>query len=105
MEHNPVWLAIGFFGQALFFGRFFIQWLASERRKESVIPRAFWYFSMGGGLVLLAYAIHRNDPVFILGQSTGIFIYTRNLWFIHRRPAAAAAIPAPPVPPADIDQP
>jgi lipid-A-disaccharide synthase-like uncharacterized protein len=56
---------------------------------------------MGGGLVLLAYAIHRNDPVFILGQATGIFIYTRNLWFIHRRPATAA-VPAPPV---DTDQP
>ena len=67
-----------------------------------MIPRAFWFFSMGGGLVLLAYAIHRKDPVFILGQSTGIFIYTRNLWFIYRRPAAAQAMPAPPV---DTDQP
>ena len=84
MEHNPVWLAIGFFGQALFFGRFFVQWLASERKKESVIPRSFWFLSIGGGLVLLAYAIHRNDPVFIVGQATGIFIYTRNLWFIYR---------------------
>lgn len=95
MEHNPVWLAIGFFGQALFFGRFFFQWLASERKKESVIPRSFWFFSLGGGLVLLAYAIHRRDPVFILGQATGLFIYIRNLWFIYR-PAAQAASPVDP---------
>ena len=100
MEHNPVWLAIGFFGQALFFGRFFVQWIASERRKESVIPRAFWFLSLGGGLILLAYSIHRNDPVFIVGQATGIFIYTRNLWFIYR-PGAAQA----PVAPVDTDQP
>ena len=84
MDHNPVWLAIGFFGQALFTGRFLVQWLASERRKRSVVPRAFWYLSLAGGLVLLAYAIHRQDPVFILGQASGLFIYGRNLWFIHR---------------------
>src|SRR6185436_1023556 len=96
LEHNPVWLGIGFFGQALFFGRLFVQWLASERHKKSVIPRAFWFLSLGGGLVLLAYAIHRNDPVFIVGQATGLFIYTRNLWFIYRpgqpylEPAASA---------------
>ena len=84
MEHNPVWLAVGFIGQALFFGRFFVQWIASERRKQSVVPRAFWYLSLAGGMVLLAYAIHRRDPVFILGQATGFFIYTRNLWLIHR---------------------
>ena len=95
MEHNPVWLAIGFLGQGLFFARFFVQWLASERAKESVMPRSFWFFSLGGGLILLAYAIHRNDPVFILGQFTGLFIYTRNIWFIYRpgapRPAGTAA--------------
>jgi lipid-A-disaccharide synthase-like uncharacterized protein len=66
-----------------------------------VIPRSFWFFSMGGGLVLLAYAIHRNDPVFILGQATGLFIYVRNLWFIYRPPARAAA----PATPMDSDQP
>lgn len=100
MEHNPVWLAIGFLGQALFFGRFFVQWLASERARESVIPRAFWFFSLGGGLVLLAYAIHRRDPVFILGQATGIFIYFRNIWFIYRpgapRPDAVSSAEADP---------
>ena len=78
------WILIGFLGQALFFGRFFVQWIASERRKESVIPRSFWYLSMAGGAVLLFYSIHRRDPVFIVGQATGLFIYTRNLWFIHR---------------------
>jgi lipid-A-disaccharide synthase-like uncharacterized protein len=84
LEHNPVWIAIGFIGQALFFGRFFVQWIASERRKQSVVPRSFWYLSLAGGAVLLAYAIHRRDPVFIVGQATGFLIYTRNLWFLHR---------------------
>ena len=87
MEHNPVWLTIGFLGQALFFGRFFVQWLASEKRKQSVIPRAFWFFSLAGGLVLLFYAIHRRDPVFILGQSVGLFVYLRNLVLLHREEA------------------
>jgi lipid-A-disaccharide synthase-like uncharacterized protein len=66
-----------------------------------VIPRSFWFLSIGGGLVLLAYAIHRNDPVFIVGQATGIFIYTRNLWFIYRPPTRGAA----PVTPVDPEQP
>jgi lipid-A-disaccharide synthase-like uncharacterized protein len=88
LDHNPYWLAFGFFGQALFFGRFFVQWLASERRKESVIPPAFWFLSLAGGLVLLVYVIHRRDPVLIVGQATGLFIYLRNLWFIYR-PAVA----------------
>ena len=85
------WILIGFFGQALFFGRFFVQWIASERHKASVIPRSFWFLSLGGGAVLLVYAIHRKDPVFIAGQLTGLFIYTRNLWFIYRRPSAPQA--------------
>jgi len=102
LGHNPVWLVIGFFGQALFFGRFFVQWLASERRKASVVPTAFWFFSMGGGLVLLAYAIHRKDPVFIVGQATGLFIYLRNLWFIYR---PSAHHPEPIAPPAGADRP
>jgi len=86
---NKIWIAIGFAGQALFFGRFFVQWLASERARRSVIPNAFWYFSLGGGLVLTAYAIYRRDPVFIVGQTSGLFIYLRNLWFIHKHPTAA----------------
>lgn len=77
------WLTLGFVGQGLFFMRFFVQWLASERQKRSIIPTAFWYFSILGGVTLLAYAIWRQDPVFILGQSTGLLIYTRNLYFIH----------------------
>lgn len=82
--HEWIWLGIGFVGQSLFFMRFFVQWLQSERERRSVIPVAFWYFSMAGGVTLLAYAIYRRDPVFILGQSTGILIYARNLYFIHR---------------------
>ena len=81
---DTVWLVIGFLGQGLFFTRFFVQWIASERRRQSVIPTAFWFFSIGGGLVLLSYAIHRRDPVFIAGQATGLLIYSRNLWFIFR---------------------
>jgi lipid-A-disaccharide synthase-like uncharacterized protein len=85
-----VWLSVGLLGQAMFSARFLIQWIASERRKESVVPRPFWYFSIAGGLTLLAYAISIRDPVFILGQSTGVFIYARNLYFIHRQPARTA---------------
>jgi lipid-A-disaccharide synthase-like uncharacterized protein len=84
MTMDQLWLGIGLLGQAMFSARFLIQWLVSERRRESVIPVPFWYFSIAGGLTLLAYAIHRLDPVFILGQSTGVFIYARNLYFIHR---------------------
>lgn len=84
MEHNWVWIGIGFVGQGLFTARFLVQWLASEKAGRSLIPLAFWYFSLGGGIVLLSYAIHRQDPVFILGQSTGVFIYLRNLILIRR---------------------
>ena len=90
MTTEQVWLAIGLLGQALFSARFFVQWIASERRRRSVVPRAFWYFSMGGGITLLAYAIYRRDPVFILGQGAGLFVYARNLWFIHRPVASVA---------------
>jgi lipid-A-disaccharide synthase-like uncharacterized protein len=62
--------------------RFFVQWLASEKAKKRTIPVAFWYFSVIGGIILLAYAIHQKDPVFILGQATGLLIYFRNLWLI-----------------------
>ncbi len=79
-----LWITIGFIGQGLFSARFLVQWLASERQKRSIIPEAFWYLSLTGGLTLLTYAIHRKDPVFILGQSIGSFIYLRNLYFIRR---------------------
>lgn len=88
-EH--VWLAVGLAGQALFSARFLVQWIATERKRQSVVPREFWYFSIGGGLTLLAYAIHRLDPVFILGQGAGLFVYARNLYFIHRRSRTAEA--------------
>jgi len=87
---EQVWLAVGLAGQALFSARFLVQWIATERRRESVVPRQFWYFSIGGGLTLLAYAIHRLDPVFILGQGAGLFVYARNLYFIHRRGSQTA---------------
>ena len=74
----------------MFTGRFLVQWIASERAKKSVVPILFWYFSMGGGLILLAYAIYRKDPVFVLGQSLGVFIYARNLWLIRRERQANA---------------
>lgn len=79
------WLIIGFIGQALFSMRFIVQWIASERKGESIIPTLFWYFSLAGGLTLLAYAIYKQDPVFILGQSAGAFIYVRNLVLIFRK--------------------
>ncbi len=84
MQTSYVWLAIGFLGQGLFSMRFLVQWLTSERQRKSVIPVAFWYFSLAGGITLLTYAIHREDPVFIVGQLTGVFIYSRNLYFVHR---------------------
>jgi lipid-A-disaccharide synthase-like uncharacterized protein len=86
-----VLLAFGFLGQAFFSLRFLVQWIASERRKESVIPIYFWYFSVGGGLTLLIYAILRMDPVFIVGQGAGLFVYGRNLYLIWRKQAQLAA--------------
>lgn len=88
MSYKTIWLIIGFLGQALFSARFIIQWIASEKQRKSVVPLAFWYFSLFGGLVLLAYAIHRRDPVFILGQAFGAVIYLRNLYFIYRERSA-----------------
>ena len=84
------WVVVGLFGQLLFTGRFLVQWIASERAGKSVVPLAFWYFSVGGGIILFTYAVYRQDPVFILGQSMGLFIYLRNLWLIYaeRRNAA-----------------
>jgi len=82
-----VWASVGMGGQFLFFMRFFIQWIASERKRQSVIPIAFWYFSVGGGAVLLAYACYKADIVFILGQAGGLLIYLRNLMLIYRHNA------------------
>ena len=100
LSTETTWLIIGFTGQACFFMRFFVQWISSEREKRSVIPVAFWYFSLGGAAILLTYAIHRRDPVFIVGQSTGFFIYLRNLHLLHlekkQKEAEAAAQNEPP---------
>ena len=81
---EAIMITIGFGGQALFATRFIIQWISSENAGKSVIPIAFWYFSISGGLVLLTYAIWRQDPVIIAGQSVGVFIYARNLYFIYK---------------------
>ncbi len=83
-EIDSIWLAVGLLGQGLFSARFIVQWLHSEKLKKSVIPSAFWYFSLCGGATLLAYAIHRRDPVFIIGQGMGLFVYFRNLQFLWR---------------------
>ena|SRR5580698_3720107 len=81
---DHIWLAIGFAGQALFASRFIIQWFKSEMEGRSVIPIAFWHFSLGGGVILLAYAVYKKDPVFILGQASGLIVYSRNLYLIFR---------------------
>lgn len=84
MNWDYLWLGIGFLGQSIFSARFLVQWFVSEKLKKSVIPVAFWYLSLAGGIVLLLYSIYKRDPVFILGQSTGVFIYLRNLFLIQR---------------------
>lgn len=84
------WVVIGCVGQAAFFTRFLVQWIVSERRKVSTVPEAFWYFSLAGGVILLLYALHRRDPVFVFGQSSGVFIYVRNLVLIYRQKHDAA---------------
>jgi lipid-A-disaccharide synthase-like uncharacterized protein len=84
-----IWLSIGLFSM-----RFLVQWIATEKARASIIPETFWYFSFAGGILLLAYAIYRLDPVFILGQATGLVIYSRNLYFIwlgKRAPSPANA--------------
>ncbi len=91
MTHTQLaWLAIGFIGQALFSARFIIQWVMSEKHKKSVLPIEFWYFSIAGGVTLFAYALHKLDPVFILGQGIGVFIYVRNLYFMLNEKKRAA---------------
>ena len=88
------WLIIGFVGQALFGARFIIQWIVSEKKGESTIPLAFWYCSIGGAMVLLSYAIYKQDPVFIVGQSLGSIVYVRNLILIDRKRKSMASMGA-----------
>jgi lipid-A-disaccharide synthase-like uncharacterized protein len=78
------WVLLGFIAQGFFTARFVVQWIASERAGKSVIPLAFWLLSIGGGALLLAYALYRRDPVFIAGQAFGVFVYLRNLYFVFR---------------------
>jgi lipid-A-disaccharide synthase-like uncharacterized protein len=85
------WLVIGFLGQACFASRFLVQWMASERAGRSVVPRVFWYLSIAGGAIVLCYAIWRRDPVFIVGQSAGLFVYLRNLVLLRREDRARAS--------------
>jgi len=84
LDPEHIWLGVGFAGQALFGARFLIQWIRSEMLKRSVIPIAFWYCSLAGGVVLFAYAVWRQDPVFMVGQGMGLFVYGRNLYLIYR---------------------
>jgi lipid-A-disaccharide synthase-like uncharacterized protein len=77
-----IWISIGFLAQFVFGMRFIVQWIASERAGQSVIPVAFWYLSIGGGVIMLAYAIYRHDPVFIWGQGIGLAVYLRNITMI-----------------------
>ncbi|ASQ45448.1 lipid-A-disaccharide synthase N-terminal domain-containing protein [Legionella clemsonensis] len=93
MNNEYLWLLLGLTGQGIFSARFIVQWLVSEKEKKSIIPVAFWYLSLLGGLTLLVYSIYKRDPVFILGQSTGVFIYARNLYLIQRERASRFAKP------------
>jgi lipid-A-disaccharide synthase-like uncharacterized protein len=81
---DELWVAFGIVGQAMFFGRFLVQWIASERAGKSVIPVSFWFLSIAGGVIVLIYSIYRLDPVFILGNTTGVLIYARNLMLVGR---------------------
>ncbi len=100
-----IWIKIGFLGQAVFTARFLVQWVASEKKRDSVMPVAFWWLSLAGGMILLSYAIHREDPVIIVGQAMGLVVYVRNLMLVARarrrtakkaqRAQAAASTPKP----------
>ncbi len=83
---DPLWATIGFLGQILFGGRFILQWLVSEYKKQSVVPVAFWYLSIAGSLLLLSYSLHIKNPIFILGFSVNTLIYLRNLHLIYKTP-------------------
>ena len=88
MMSEHLWVGIGLLGEAQFGARFLVQWIASERQKKSVVPHAFWYLSIGGGITLLTYAIYRLDPVFIVGEAFGLLVFLRNLCFIRRTPVS-----------------
>jgi len=98
MSTDAIWMAVGFLGQLAFSARFVLQWVASERARRSIVPTAFWYCSLAGSSILLAYAIHRADPVFIAGQAGGLAIYLRNLHLISGERRQGSADSAPPAP-------
>ena len=83
---DSLWMAVGFMGQMAFGGRFILQWIASEKRKKSHVPTAFWYLSLIGSIILLIYSIHQKDIVFIAGFSLNGLIYIRNIHLIHKQP-------------------
>ncbi|MGQ3685576.1 MAG: lipid-A-disaccharide synthase N-terminal domain-containing protein [Candidatus Loosdrechtia sp.] len=83
--HIHSWIILGFIGQIIFGSRFLVQWIISEKQKESIIPEVFWYLSIAGSVVLLIYSIYRRDPVFIIGQCLGLFIYIRNVMLIYQK--------------------
>jgi lipid-A-disaccharide synthase-like uncharacterized protein len=91
MSHATFWLAIGFTGQLIFTARFLVQWVASERKRDSVVPVAFWWLSLLGGLTLLSYASYRRDPVIIVGQAMGLVVYARNLMLVGKARRRAAS--------------
>jgi len=91
------WQIVGFVGQGVFTARFLVQWVASEKKRDSVVPVAFWWLSLVGGLNLLIYAIHRQDPVFIVGQSMGMVVYVRNLMLVAKRKRRARLKDASPM--------
>ncbi len=84
MTNVQMWIVIGFAGQAIFTARFLVQWVASERKRNSVVPVAFWWLSLAGGATLLCYAIERRDPVIIVGQGMGLVVYVRNLMLVKK---------------------
>ena len=107
MVWNPTfWIVIGFLGQAIFTARFLVQWVVSEKKRDSVVPVAFWWLSLFGGMTLLSYAISRRDPVIIVGQGMGLFVYIRNLMLVgkarrrasRRGEEAPATVPSMPPP-------
>ncbi|PZP55238.1 MAG: hypothetical protein DI586_07530 [Micavibrio aeruginosavorus] len=93
LQSFNTWVVIGMIGQFMFTMRFVVQWLASEKEQKSVVPVSFWFFSIAGGAIVLAYAIHKGDPVFIIGQGGGLLIYLRNIYFVvnERRKTASSS--------------
>jgi lipid-A-disaccharide synthase-like uncharacterized protein len=90
--YEMIWVGVGFVGQSLFFSRWLLQWFVSERKGESQIPVSFWYMSLIGSLVVLAYALHRMDPVFIVGQGVGTLVYIRNIMLVYQARKRVASV-------------